>query len=473
MKRKLADGRLASRLRSTAKHPNRVAGENTSSLTPNSSGVNRMRKVTQRTRQRLKHFCRKTSKTLRRKDGRNTQTTICHDLSVDISALDSFIQSLCQLHEHSGASGANGRGYPLNVLILRFLASQAIAACCRATRRWANLEDGKRYCRCVDDTRGPPHVPLDRVAAMLVETLKLGQDGRDTPEERCRLVVSCRKAELLTSLYGNLSGLSRELNWSSEVPNGFRAQGLHNLLGGISNSLALTPCLALRKLRLRQCSLHPKDVAYLLHCTPQLQEAVFLNEQLVGLADALDEVQPCCTALWRLELQDCSLRAVDADALLLKGSLPGLRSVHFQAMDLQGLALENDDHHNRCYQKPLASIRELSLLDCNLGIDEIMKLLPCFPLLEELALCGNPLGSKSMDTSEFNPERTRRRWPRLSSLRRADLRHCELGSDDEEDLRQCLPPEVEIVFVNSVPAEDAGGSSNRHVFFESSSDESV
>ncbi|CAE8644558.1 unnamed protein product, partial [Polarella glacialis] len=394
----------------------------------------------------------------------------------------SMVELLCLLHEHVGAAGHGGSVTPLNALVLRFLGSQAIAASCRALGAWSHVS-GKRFCRCLDDTRGPPFTPLESVELGLVEMLKLGRDGRGNPENRTRIIANCRRAESLVCLYGSLSGLHRELDWGSGAnPGGLRGaeKGLSSFLLGGVQGLSLTPCLNLRRIRVRQCSLGPEDVAQLLHCSPHLEQVWIANEQLFGLADALADVPPRCSKLWALELQDCHLSGMDAEALLLQGLLPGLRRAHLQAMDLQGLGLaQQEQQEQQEQQQPLASLQELALLDCNLGRPEALAVLSCFPGLEILTLCGNSLG---LGSGGWNSEAAGR-WPPLPRLRRADLRHCELDSEDERQLRSCLPPCAELLCNQRLSSVEPTGNSNnnnsdggpgslpagQHVIFDSAS----
>lgn len=346
-------------------------------------------------------------------------------------------QLLGRLHGQMHSAG----GMPLNALVLRGVGGAALAACSRACREFASI-GGRRISFCIDDGRGPPYAPLDRIFVKLVDVLRLGGDCR-REGERVQAVIACNRATTLACNYGSLTGLGLELNWG----------------GG------LTPCLGLRRVRFRQCSLTPGDVAQLLRCTPRLEVAVFIGESLSGLGDALLELPLGCPELRTVDFNDCDLTAGDATTLLQ--SLPQLRCAHFQAMHLAGLRAG-----------PAQELAELSVLDCGLSRADVAGLMACFPGLQKLRVCGNPLGQVSAQK--------RNAWPRMLELRQVDLRHCELTGDDVTELRAQLPPGARVEVCTrlwgqgpdagaldgaaaSGPSYDLGEEAGRHVVFDSDS----
>lgn len=324
----------------------------------------------------------------------------------------------------------------MNAQLLSFMNNQAIAAVCRELYEWSCVR-GRRVCCRVDDSRGPPFVPLDRVATQLVDVLHLSR-GRDSAQERAEAVVTCSSATVLLCTYSALTGLSLKLDWGS----------------GIS------ACLNLRVARFRQCRLTADDVAKLLVCCPKLHTIALIGEDLSGLSQEL-RVGQC--ALRHLHVTDCRLVAEDATTLLC----PTLESVHLQSMDLKGL------------RAPLlSSLRTLSLIDCCLSRMDAVRLLARCCNLERVELCGNPLGSESR-LIEFDNGRENDdigddgdSWPVLPSLRHADFRFCDLDSDDEADLRISFESAVLEcrARLEEQPARTRGDS-GRHVVFDSDSED--
>lgn len=309
----------------------------------------------------------------------------------------------------------------LNVLFLHLLGKQAVAACCRASLDWASL-NGRRCCLCLDDRKGPPHAPLDRIATAVVQVVHLGRDGRESPEERARVLTACNKAEVLTCTYSNLLGLSRLLDWG----------------GGVS------PTFNVRRARFRQCTLTASDVVQFLSCAPHLESLVFVNEKLGSMEEVfLYRPKSVGSEIHSVEFTDCGLTACDAAALLTR--LPQLRSVHFQAMDLSGLKMPS-----------LPNLEQIQLLDCCLRRADVLRLMRRCPSLTVLVLCGNPLGEEEPCS-----------WPPMAKLRRADFRHCELTAEDEEALRAQLPHNASFesrVSIGEAAADDPCRSSRRVVF---------
>lgn len=327
----------------------------------------------------------------------------------DVSSVD-FANFCLRLHKLVDAA----RG-----LILQCLGTQDIAVCCRALLEWACVQD-KRVCFCVDDTRGPPYVPLTRISPSLVDKVHLCHDGRDSTGQRHDVITTCTRATTLFCSYGSLVGLCATLDWGH----------------------GLSPCLNLRQVRFRQCHLTSDDVAQLLVCSPLLEVALFFDEKLEGLANALDERQPKCPALKIIEVTDCHLTGIDASGLL--SMFPGLHSVHFQAMDLHKVSVPS-----------LPNLKRLTVQDCHLSYEDAVGLMRRCPCLENLSFCGNPLGGANG-----------RSWPHMAQLRVVDLRHCELESGDEDQLRDCFP-DVELTLRLVQDAQQRS-----HVMFASSGSES-
>jgi len=332
----------------------------------------------------------------------------------------SLVRGLERLHQHVRVP----TGDPLNAYLLHFLASQAVAAACLALRDWACV-GGRRVCRRLEDTRGPPFAPLDRVAAPLVDTVSFGRDGREGAAERAEIIAKCRRAGTLLSTYGCLLGLSQLLDWG---------QGL-------------APCLSLRAVRLRESRLSAEDAAQLLRCAPRLETAVFQGEELCGLAGALQEVSPGSEELRSMSFIDCRLSASDAAAAL--GLPPRLRTAHFQSMDLRGIRPPR-----------LPSLASLSLLDCHLMRADAVSVMAACDALETLELCGNSLGGDGQP------------WPPLRQLRRADVRLCGLAPEEEESLRAALPAAASLLCRTDLSHPDqkaqAGAGGGQHTVFDSS-----
>lgn len=336
-----------------------------------------------------------------------------------------FLQQLCRLHEQV----ATVFGPPLNVFLLRIVGCQAIAACSRSALAWASVA-GRRVSRRLDDCRGPPYAALERFSAEHVEVMYLGRDGRADPEARIEAITKCRWAQMLLCNYGSLSGLTGKLSWGPGI----------------------YPCLGLRRVRLRGCGLVAEDFVTLLRCTPRLEAAVLLNEHLEGLGAALHPKAPRCPELALLELADCHLDVEDAAAVL--GSLPALRTVHFQSMELQGLRLPQ-----------LPSLDTLRLLDCQLSRVDAADVMARCPNLQQLSLCGNPLGEAEVgESANF--------WPWMPKVREADFLHCELGEEDQDALRRCLAPGARLTFRASLstlgPEHHYAPQASQHVVFSDS-----
>jgi len=274
---------------------------------------------------------------------------------------------------------------------------------------------------------------MDRIAAPVVQAVHFGRDGRESAEDRVRVMVACNKAEVLTCTYGNLLGLYRLLDWGN----------------------GLTPCFNFRRTRFRQCGLTPSDVIQFFSCAPRLESAVFVNERLGGMDEAFQyRIQPLRSVIQTVEFTDCGLTGNDAAALLER--LPHLRSVHFQAMDLSGLETPQ-----------LPGLEEVRLLDCCLRRSDVLRLLSRCPNLRHLVLCGNPLGEEAPCE-----------WPEMPRLRHADFRHCELSVEDEEALQAKLPTDAQLerrirLLEAGSPAREAApgcpGQTARHVVFDSES----
>jgi len=309
---------------------------------------------------------------------------------------------------------------------------------------------GQRVCHRLDDSRGPPFAPLARVATTLVEVVQLAKDGRDSVEERAKVLLACSRATAFLGFYCSLTGLSRHLDWGA----------------------GLSPYLCLRRLRLRQSGVTAEDMVQLLRCAPSLEAAVFVGEHLGGAEAALlERPPPPCSQLHSLELMDCNLSTNDATSLLQMP--PRLRTAHLQAMDLRGLGT--------CLERQLPSLRELRALDCALSGADARGLLAHCPSLEAVTLCGNPLSAAATAAGTVEEgegeevaavmRRLLREavWPKLPMALRADFRHCGLGCEEEDAWRACFPAGADVEFSASAAATHARAGSGRVVFEDSSS----
>mmetsp|Transcript_90173 Transcript_90173/g.291809 ORF Transcript_90173/g.291809 Transcript_90173/m.291809 type:complete len:371 (-) Transcript_90173:138-1250(-) len=324
-------------------------------------------------------------------------------------------------------------GDTLNVALLRLLGHQAVALCCRDALDWWSL-GGRRIVLCLnEECRGPkgPFAPLGRLAGCHVETVRLGRYGRRNAEESADLIGACTRMTLLRCVYSKLTGIGPRLE-------------------------QVSPRLLLRRVKFHQCRLEVADVVQVFRLASRLEVADFYGESLAGLGEALAAAGVACPDLRSLEFNDCGLAAEDVAGLLR--AFGGLRSVHVQASDLHGLRPPR-----------LPALEVLRLLDCQLSREDAVAVMAQCPRLESLSLCGNPLGSDDL-VSDVS-------WPSMPSLRAADFRNCELDSDDEEALRECLPgcaglqlraAPAQPVTAASAPEVPAAG---RHIVFESSSDE--
>merc|ERR1740129_197930 len=173
-----------------------------------------------------------------------------------------FLELLESLHENIGAA----RGEPLNAKVLLLLGDQAVSACCQRLRTWSWV-GGRRVCPHLNDVRGPPFVPLERINIALVQVIDLSRDGRESVEERAQVIMGCRRATTLRCLYCSLTGLGTHLDWGD----------------------GLAPSLNLRHVRFRDTSLTAFDVVQMLRCTPRLETLILISEQLDGLGDCLEE----------------------------------------------------------------------------------------------------------------------------------------------------------------------------------------
>merc|ERR1711972_542975 len=138
-----------------------------------------------------------------------------------------------------------------------------------------------------------------------------------------------------------------------------------------------------------------------------------------------------------------------------------------QAMDLRGLgaALSRD----------LPALTELSALDCNLSRTDAKALMAKCRGLEALAFLGNPAlgtaeGAEAVDDGRWFSE-GEAPWPRMPKVKRADFRHCSLGPEELESLRECFPRGANILVAAVPPAANTiGVPSEGHVFFEDDSE---
>ncbi|CAE8639052.1 unnamed protein product, partial [Polarella glacialis] len=322
---------------------------------------------------------------------------------------------------------ATPRGGPLNVFLLRFLESQALAACCKTTLDWMT-DEGRRILPCFsDECRGikGPFPILERVAARHVDFVRLGRYGREDAPERLHVITACSEASALRCVYAKLTGIGAHLQDS-------------------------TLLLSLRRLRFNDCGLELNDLSQLLRCSPQLEVLDVFGETLAGLGEALLSQAPVCK-LQAVELTDTGLTAADAAAICQLFSA-SLRSVHIQASDLHGL---------RVPKMPVLQV--LSLHDCCLSRLDAVSVASRCPAVEVLTLCGNALGDKE-EEDEFSPasplsspmsRASGCRWPAMPALLRADFRTCGFDSDDEEDLRNSLPEKACLEFRTKIANEQA------------------
>lgn len=358
-------------------------------------------------------------------------------------------QNLSALWQALHESVLTPSGDPVNVVVLRFLGQQVIAACCRAALEWASV-GGRRVAFCVDDNT-PPYAPLERVAPAFVQTMRLGREGRSDVLERATLLQSFCKATLLLCIYSRLGGLSRHLQ---------------------------DTVLGLRWVRFRQCALKPTDVAMLLANSPQLEAAVFLNENLRDVSSAIADSSGLGLKLRAIDFTECELTAVDATALF--AMLPHLQYVHLQCMSLTGIRI------------PMCpALESLGVTDCQLNRRDAIGIAKQCPNLRALNLCGNDLARHDVVEEE------RESWPSMSVLRVGDFRFCELSELDEATLRHRAPSDAILVFhanlgtltaeVDSAVATEAArraeafgllplcgfsAPSRRHIVFEDSSSDS-
>lgn len=330
------------------------------------------------------------------------------------------------LHQEMAGSS---RGEPLSALVLRYLGAQAVVAACKETYDWACVND-RRICLRLNDARGPPYAPLDRLVGDLVDSLHFSREGRTNVQEHARIMVACKRATTLCSEYCSLAGLGLELDWRD----------------------GLRPCLGLRRLRIRQCELTTGDACQLLRCAQGLEVVVFVGENLHGIADELQGVPTLCPTLRSLECTDCNLDGQDAAALLQAS--PELRMVHFQGMDLSGFKMP-----------PKLQLEILSMLDCQLTRRSVIRIMTLCPDIETLKLCGNSL-------SAIHEEDAQVPWPSLPRLRHADFRLCELEPGDEEELLRSFPAGSTLEFRAFGLEQSTRGISQRHVLFESSDESS-
>jgi len=326
-------------------------------------------------------------------------------------------------------AGAPDAGATLNVRILPFVGSPAIAACSRSLLQWASVS-GRRLCRQLDDRRGAPFAPLGRVALSLVDAIHLARDGRESPKERAGVLLACKRAETATCTYSNLVGLSEFLDWGD----------------------GLCPYLNLRRVRFRQCHLAADDVVQFLRCTPRLEVAAFISEALAGIGEAFDlNAPPECKELVSVELTDCDLLADDAAVVLQ--ALPCLRSVRLQAMNLAGFTLTSK----------LLTLEEASLQDCALAREDVVSLMAACPNLRRLELSGNQLSPKGSSLLA---------WPHMTRLQYLDIRHCEVADEDLELLRASLPSDAQVESRTTLLwAAEIATTGGQRVVFESSDEE--
>lgn len=341
------------------------------------------------------------------------------------------------------------RGDPLNLLLLRLLGCQAIAACCRAALEWWTLH-GRRFIFCLNDDacRGPrgPYAPLDRFVGSHVDIVRLGRYGRSDVAERCEAVATCCNATTLRGVYSKLTGLGPML--SERLPR-----------------------LSLRFVKFHQCRLDPADLAELLcHCEG-LERLDCFGERLGGLGPELrDRAGRMPRRLQSAEMVECDLRRDDVSAFLdaFGGSL---RSFHCQANNLHGLRVS----------RALVALEHLSLRDCDLDRDDALVLMAQCRECEVLELCGNPLhcsDDEDEDVSSKSP------WPLMPRLKVADLRGCGLDHRDEQEFRSSLGKgaanldlrtRVAAASPASVRASDSAASGvaagRGHVVFEDSDSE--
>lgn len=368
--------------------------------------------------------CRQQSSVATRKRPRpNFSKTVSKESINRAESGGSLAELFGKLHEQVSCS----KDGPLNAHLLSFLGSQAIAASCRRALDWASIS-GRRVCRRIEDSRGPPCALLERVATAFVDIIHLCREGCRTCQEQTEVIAACRRARTLLCTYGDVTGLAHQLDWGGSV----------------------LPCLNLRAVRFRQSRLAADDACQLLRCCPRLETAVFHSENLEGLAEACVATAVLCRDLRSLYFTDCFLSAMDAAGAL--GLSLVLEHAHFQSMDLRGLRVSL-----------LSSLTSLSLLDCQLSRADAVGLMACCPGLVRLELCGNPLGSTSRDYV----------WPRMSELRHADFRLCELSVEDEDALRASMPAGATLRCRSTLlSGDDVGLSSNsNHVLFESSDSE--
>eukprot|EP00929_Paragymnodinium_shiwhaense_P085809 TRINITY_DN46255_c0_g1_i1.p1 TRINITY_DN46255_c0_g1~~TRINITY_DN46255_c0_g1_i1.p1 ORF type:complete len:383 (+),score=70.37 TRINITY_DN46255_c0_g1_i1:85-1233(+) len=351
---------------------------------------------------------------------------------------------------------ATPRGEPLNVLFLRFLGGQALAACCKSMLDWLTL-GGQRLILLLNEECRPmrgPFIPLERVAVKHVEYLRLGRYGRKTVADYVEVIAACANAFLLRCVYAQLEGMAAHM-----------AMTLH-----------------LRRARFHQCRLLPGDLAKLLTCAPKLEVLDVFGENMKDLGPALKSSPPTCQ-LKAFELTDCALSTIDA-AVFFHCFKESAKSAHIQASSLRGLRLPK-----------LPLLESLSLLDCRILRPDAAAIMAACPKLRVLRLCGNYLGlgpddmepdedaeqptrgELDMPTSDAESEMSS--WPKMNALVQGDFRGCGLDSDDELSLRACVPDgaSVDVKRQSILRAGSEGGGDQgaargaQHIVFESSDED--
>jgi len=324
----------------------------------------------------------------------------------------SFVQLLRALHEDIAGAG----GDPLNIAILRMTGDQAFAATCREALDWASLR-GVRVILRLFSLKSP--VPrLSRIATPFVESIFLGPDGQDV-EHRAAVLAQCGNAVMLRDAFGTLDGL------------------------GVCLVAGNMPCLGLRQIRLRSTSIAPADFVRLIMCCPQLTGFDLNAENLRGLAQIIQELDPRAPELMVSDFTECALEVADV-ALVLR-QFPTLRSVHLQGCDLSGLRIP-----------PGVQLKSLAMVDCGLSRLDVVRIMGSCQFVEEIKFCGNNLGDTFIGSDDP--------WPSLPQLRVADFRCCGLVDEDAADLTAAIPH----VLLSTWPVEGESSRPGRHVVFDDS-----